>query len=380
LEIEQVKVHQVSLPFSIEFAHSLRKRSSVNNIVVEVIADKGRIRGYGEGAPRSYVTGESQESVSKAIRMFTEDNSFPWKLVDDSQIWDFVDGLPYTKKHNSAVCALEMSLLDALGKSQGKPMIEYFPKDFATNTVYYGASIPLSDKEGVIEVCQLIKKMGISKLRLKMGQDFEQNKGAIETVKVMFGDDYDLRIDINGAWDRELALKHLPLIKDYKVKVIEQPMMPGARDIAEFAEAIQNYSAVLMADESACSLREIERIIKEGYYKMVNVRLSKCGGFRNALKIIDHLRQKGIPFQIGCQLGESGLLSAAGRVLCLLCRDAAYYDGSYDGFILKENITVENVCFGPRGEAGPLGGSGLGVVVSSQSLKRLSTESITVKG
>jgi L-alanine-DL-glutamate epimerase-like enolase superfamily enzyme len=108
---------------------------------------------------------------------------------------------------------------------------------------------------------------------------------------------------------------------------------------------------------------------------MINVRLSKCGGFRNSLKIIDYLRTKGILFQIGCQLGESGILSAAGRALCLLCGDAVYYDGSYDEFMLKENTTLENVSFEPGGKAGPLNSPGLGVNVDAQRLKNISYHS-----
>ena len=122
----------------------------------------------------------------------------------------------------------------------------------------------------------------------------------------------------------------------------------------------------------------MEKIAKEGYYKMINVRLSKCGGFRNSLKIIDYLRTNGILFQIGCQLGESGILSAAGRALCLLCGDAVYYDGSYDEFMLKENTTFENVSFGPGGKAGPLKNPGLGVKVSPQHLKNICNDSETI--
>jgi len=345
---------------------------------VEVIANQGETKGYGEGAPRRYVTGESQESVIKTINHLLQEDSFPWELNDVSQIWDFVDRLADRKEHNSAICALEMTLLDALGKSQDINIIEYFPKDFSTSTIYYGATIPLANNQRIMELCQLIKKMRISKLRLKMGQDFKQNKEAIEIARLMFGDDYDLRIDLNGAWDHETAYKHVPLIKKYNVKVVEQPMIPGYQGLTKFAKIIQNYGVILMADESACSLEDLEEIIKDGNYKMINVRLSKCGGFRRSLRIIDRLRMNGLSFQIGCQLGESGILSAAGRALCLLCKDAVYYDGSYDRFMLKENITVEDVSFGRGGEAGPLDGPGLGVIINKESLMRLSNGSPSV--
>lgn len=374
MRIDQINIYKVTLPFSIDFRHARKKRSSVKNVIVEIIADQGNIKGYGEGAPRPYVTAESQESASKSVDNFVRKDSFPWELNEISQIWDFVDSLPNSKEHNSAICAIEMSLLDTLGKLQNRSTVDYFPKDFYVNKVHYGASIPLADTERIVEICRLIGKIGITQLRLKMGHDFQQNSGVFEAVKLMFGDNLGLRIDSNAAWDIDLAYEHIPLIEAHKVKIVEQPMWPEDPHIAEFAEALQNNGAILMADESACSLNEVKKVIKEGHYKMINVRLSKCGGFRNSLKVIEYLRYRGIPFQIGCQLGESGILSAAGRALSLLCGDAAYYDGSYDAFLLKENITLEHVSFGPGGEAKPLEGPGLGVDVSAQSLERLSTD------
>jgi L-alanine-DL-glutamate epimerase-like enolase superfamily enzyme len=107
---------------------------------------------------------------------------------------------------------------------------------------------------------------------------------------------------------------------------------------------------------------------------MINVKLSRSGGFRRTLRIIDYPRSSAIPFQIGCNLGESGILSAAGRGLCLLCSDATYYDGSYDRFLLRKNTTAEDVSFGLHGEAGPLNGPGLGVQVNSEALRHLCNE------
>jgi muconate cycloisomerase len=375
VRIDKVIIHQVRLPFSFDFSHSLRKRSYVNNIIVEIIAQQGEIIGYGEGAPRSYVTGESIESTVQSIRHFIAHDTFPRKLNDISQIMNFVGDITLGRKHNAAICALETALLDALGKSQHRHIIDYFSKDFIADNVYYGAPIPLDNHQKIMEICRLIKKMNINTLRLKLGKNLEQNKTILETVRSVFGGDYDLRVDINCAWDKELALRHIPLIQKYNVKAVEQPIMPDDPDISGVADLLQNIGVILMADESACSFDDVQKIVKEGYYKMINVRLSKCGGFKNSSRIIDYLRLNGIPFQVGCQLGESGILSAAGRVLCLLCRDATYYDGSYDEFLLEENVTFENVTFGEEGKAGPLNSPGLGVTVSPKRLKRISYDS-----
>ncbi len=380
MRIDEINIYRLLLPFSDEFAHSLRKRKSVKNIIVEIIADRGEINGYGEGAPRSYVTGEIQIHAVNVIKDLIERYPFPWDIDNVTQIWDFVDRLPKERVYNSAICALEISLLDSLARKEERPMIDYFSTDFLTDTIHYGAAIPLSSQKRITEVCGLIKGFKINKLRLKMGTDLEVNTEIFKTVRSFFGDDCDLRIDVNGVWNRELAFAHIPLIKEYRVKVVEQPFSPDDPGISQFAHEMQQCGVTMMADELACTKTDMQRIIGDGDYNMINVRLSKCGGFRRSLDIIELLRSYGISFQIGCQLGESGILSAAGRTLCLLCQDAVYYDGSYDAYLLKENVTTKDVSFGVGGIAGPLEGTGLGVQINRKTLERLSDpDVITIK-
>jgi L-alanine-DL-glutamate epimerase-like enolase superfamily enzyme len=372
MRIDEVRVHQIGLPFSGDFSHARRKASSAHNIIVEVIADHGKVRGYGEGAPRTYVTGESQESAAESVKALVMTKEYPWDLESVSEVWGFVERLHLGKEHHSALCGVEMALLDALGKAQSKPVLAYLPGDFFAGKVSYGAAIPLGSEERVTELCRLIRSLRVNKLKIKMGKDFEQNQKSMRIVRSLFGEECDLRVDVNGTWDRDLALKHLDLLVEHRVKVVEQPMMPGDADMGSFAREVRAHGMGLMADESACTLHEVEALIRQGWYNMANVRMSKCGGFRNSLKVVDLLRKEGLSFQIGSQLGETGILSAAGRAFCLINRDAAYFEGSYDKFLLRENITVEDVTFGLGGEAGPLKGYGLGVEVDQGKLGRLS--------
>jgi len=270
------------------------------------------------------------------------------------------------------VCALETALLDALGKGEKRAVVEYFPHDFLTKKVRYGATITLGDKERIQRLCTLARNWGIRDVRLKWGSCFQENKMAIEALESVFGGACDLRVDPNCAWDRELAVAHIPLLVRHKVKVVEQPLMPGNPAIAEFFRMVQPYGIILMACETMCTLKDVKRIEAEGCYSMINVKLYRTGGFRRSLRMIEEIRHCGLSFQIGCYLGESGVLSAAGRALSLLCGDAAYYDGSYDRFLLKENITTHDVSFGRNGEAGFLDGPGLGIEVNRELLVRLS--------
>jgi muconate cycloisomerase len=375
MKIEVINIFKISLPFTGDFSHARRKGASSENIVVELSTDQDGLKGYGEGAPRTFVTGESQEGAARSVRRLIKQSAiFPWELHDIEQIWNFIDSLSDKKYNNSAICAIETALLDLLGKWQSKGVMDYFPRDYFTAKITYSAGVPLTTPGRVSEICELIKGLKINRVKLKMGADMEENKATFRAFRSVFESDYDLRVDVNGAWTKGVALAHLPAIRDNGVKIVEQPMLPGDDDMGEVAASMQNAGIVLMADESACSMEEIEEIISKGLYQMINVRLSKCGGFRRSFKIIELLRNNGIAFQVGAQLAESGILSAAGRALSLLCKDSKYYDGSYDRFLLRENITKDDVSFGVRGEAGPLKGTGLGIEVDRATLLRLSTE------
>jgi L-Ala-D/L-Glu epimerase len=372
MRIETINLYRITIPFYGHFSISHQERRSSTRIVVEVVGGQGEIKGYGEGLPVESVTGETPETVLRDVASLAGKEFFPKNLRGISQIWDFVERLPDGKEHNAAICGLEMALLDALGKEQKQSILAYLPQHLSTPSIQYGAAITLGDRARIEQLCTMIKNIGLKHLRIKMGSDFEQNKTALETVSEVFGSECEQRIDPNGVWDFELAMSHLPLLTKHRVKIIEEPMARTSQGFTEFVEAARARGLTLMACESAPTLHDVKAIIQEGHYKMFNVKLCRSGGFHRTLQIIDHLRGEKIPFQIGCTLGEAGLLSAAGRALGLVCSDAVTYDGSYDRFILKENITEKDVTFGPGGKAGPLDGHGLGVTVESEKLARLS--------
>jgi len=157
MRIKEIIVDRILLPFASEFSHSLRKRLSVINVFVILKGDDGRILGCGEGAPRSYVTGEKPETMIANISKLIRYEKFPWELDDIEQIWNFIDALPSGKEMNASICALEMALLDALAKKQKRHVIDFFSHDYYTPSIMYGAVIPLSPENIVENVCLKIK-------------------------------------------------------------------------------------------------------------------------------------------------------------------------------------------------------------------------------
>ena len=380
MRIEKIIIYHLALPFNGEFSISRRGGTHSEIIVVEMIGEISAVRGYGEGVPIRVVTGETPESVIRDIVRFAAGPSFPWELEEVSRIWNFVDGFPDGKAHNAAICAMEMALLDVLGKHQNRPVMDFFSHTHLANRVHYGAPVTLGKKDRVAMLCRGIKALGINRIRIKMGKSLDQNQHALETAASLLGHDCELRIDPNGVWDRDLAFRHLPLMVKHNVNIVEEPMERDARGFSEYAAALRSEGIILMACESAPTLEDIKRIIDGKFYQMINVKLCRSGGFRKAIRMIDHIRKSPLSFQIGCTLGESGILSAAGRALCLLSKDAVNYDGSYDRFLLKKNTTMEPVSFGPKGKAGPLTDPGLGIQVNRRSLHQLTiSPTITIK-
>jgi muconate cycloisomerase len=90
----------------------------------------------------------------------------------------------------------------------------------------------------------------------------------------------------------------------------------------------------------------------------------------------------GLGYQLGCQVGETGILSAAGRQFAASIANIRYLEGSYDRFLVRERLTEEDVTFGWGGYAPALTGPGLGISVDEAALKRVTTgtEQFTVAG
>jgi muconate cycloisomerase len=370
MKINAINIYKVSLPFKLPFSHSRKKVISADNVVVEIVTDEPDLRGYGEGGPRLYVTGETQDSAIHVVGLLCLNPHFPWSIDNVGQVWNFANLVTAEKGHNSALCAVEMALLDLLGKKDDRNILHYLPKRYYTDQFLYGGTVPIANRQTVLKVCALLKEYDIKEIRMKMGRDLNQNRQAIEAVCQFENWKGGLRVDVNGAWDIGIAKMHLPLLVSHGVNVLEQPLMPEDPNWKELASMLRAEGIKLMADESVCSMEELDEAAKSRHFDMIHIRLSKCGGVLSSLKMIDRIRTEGLDYQVGCQLGESGILSAAGRALCAVCSDALYYDGCYDEFLLRENLTTEHVTFNHGGKATPLKGMGLGVSVDEANLNQ----------
>ena len=137
------------------------------------------------------------------------------------------------------------------------------------------------------------------------------------------------------------------------------------------AEVRRRVKTPLMLDESLCGPLDAERAAALGACDLFNLRLSKCGGFIPSLRLAQHARQHGLGYQLGCQVGETALLSAAGRHFACSVAGLRYLEGSYDRHLVREALGTRDITFRWRGRAPALAGPGLGIALDAQALERV---------
>ena len=125
-----------------------------------------------------------------------------------------------------------------------------------------------------------------------------------------------------------------------------------------------------MADESIVTLADARALINTDACDFFNLRLSKCGGLSRTLRVARMAEANGIRLQVGCQVGETAILSAAARHLVAYLESVAFVEGSYGTLLLEEDVSREPVHFGHGGRASLLKGQGLGVNVREEVLER----------
>jgi muconate cycloisomerase len=264
----------------------------------------------------------------------------------------------------AACCALELAILDAAGKTWGQPVAQFFGGQRLP--LIYSAVIPMLSQLGFNRLLEVIRDMQMSFVKIKVGD--ERDLQVLSRVRETLGHQVNLRVDANGAWSPDEAKERIDAMMPYGIAAVEQPVpkedLPGLKRVADVVDI------PVIADESLCLEHDAKDLASSGACQVFNLRLSKCGGIIAAARMYEIGQKEGIAAQLGCQVGETGILSAAGRQFAA-SRKLVYLEGSYSNYILKEDIVNEHVEFGPGGMAQPLKGNGLGVSVKEEALQRL---------
>ena len=364
--LKKIDLYLLQIQLCMPIKHYLADRTHSENLVVKVVTDSGEV-GFGEGIARQYVTGEVMESSLR----FLQDHLIPQlNGFHPSEPPDLIEALAELLSEDNraqapaACCALELAILDVAGKTWRQSIAQMLGG--GDQPLIYSAVIPMMSPPSFHRLLHLIRDMEMSFVKIKVGN--KRDTEVLSLAREILGHEVDLRVDANGAWSSEEAQKRIEAMMAYGISAVEQPV--PKEDIQGLKRLSEQVEIPIIADESLCLERDAKKLTSLDACQVFNLRLSKCGGILAANRLYEIARKKAIAAQLGCQVGETGILSAAGRQLAS-SRKLLYLEGSYSSYLLQDDIVNEPVEFGPGGVAQPLAGHGLGVSVNEETLQRL---------
>jgi L-alanine-DL-glutamate epimerase-like enolase superfamily enzyme len=380
VRVAQLTAWQARIPLKKTIRHASHARSDTDNIIVRCVLADGTT-GYGEGVPRAYVTGET---IASSLALLAK-SDVPAQLeeVDDfTRAVALAEGLRLARipgddrgcQGNATRCALELALLDAFGKHFGQPLSEvtrivaadlYEPR----SAVRYSGAITSARGMKARWAAWKMWIYGFRQLKVKVGMAGHDDVKRLGSIRRRVGRRMDLRVDANEAWSPAEAYQRILELKPFRISAVEQPV-PHAQ-VNELAAIRREVGVPIMLDESLCGMVDALRASERQTCDLFNLRLSKCGGFIPSLRLAQFARQHGLGYQLGCQVGETTILSAAGRHFASSVRDIRYVEGSYDRHLVTEALGTRDITFGWGGWAPALPGPGLGVAIDESALERV---------
>ncbi len=381
MRVKEITAWQVLIPLKKPIQHASHTRTETDNLVVRVVLDDGT-EGFGEGVPREYVTGETIDSAlallkrSQLPEQMEECTSFKstLALAERLRLAD-IPGDERGCQGNSARCAVELALLDAFGKHHRHPLSDV-TKLLAHDDLFepkahvrYSGAITSSEGRKIRIAAWKMWVYNFKQLKVKVGISGQDDVDRLGAVRWRVGKRMDIRIDANEAWTPANVRAKILELKPFGITAVEQPL-PHA-DAAVLREVRKDVGVPIMHDESLCSMIDAERAVGGETCDLFNLRLSKCGGFIATLRLAQFAQRHGLRYQLGCQVGETAILSAAGRHFAASVKDIRYLEGSYDNHLVKEALATTNLTFGWGGWAPALEGPGLGITIDPKALARV---------
>jgi L-alanine-DL-glutamate epimerase-like enolase superfamily enzyme len=344
-------IREIAIPFKIGFTHALASRNRTSAVVFEIITD-GNIHGFGEGTPREYVTGESIQATLATLRRVAE-RLRGTQLNNGDNVLERIRALQEglageLARAPSAKCAMELALLDTYGKLSSTSALNFFgPR--RTDKIFYSGIVSQGKTNDLLPILNRIKALGIKQVKIKAGQDPRSDFARLDTIQSVLGDDVELRVDANGAWDLEDAIERIERYCDHGLTIIEQPLPAERKEAYPLLLKRSPERVKIILDESICTYGDAVWFVENRGASGFNLKISKHGGLIDTLAIHRLATENGLRNQIGCHVGETSILTAAGTIFAALTADLFACEGAYGKLLLTHDITRHSLQFGAKG-------------------------------
>ena len=332
----ELTAQALDLTLNVPFRISRSVQHAAHNVLVHVEHDG--MTGIGEAAPSGFY-GEKYESVLMALSYFSE------HLGDDPMLIEDISAeLGRVMQGNAAARAsVDMALYDLAGQHLGVPVYQLFGLNPGRAPVT-SFTIGLDTPAAMARKAREAEQFPVLKIKLGTPNDLEIVR-AIRDVT-----DARLRVDANAAWTPKQAITTINRLEPYGIEFVEQPVAASDLDGLRFVR--EHISVPIFADESCVTLEDVPRMA--GRVDGINIKLMKCGGISQAVKMIATARALHLQVMLGCMIESSVAIAAAAQISPLV----DYAD--LDGALLVSDDPFEGVKI-ERGQLKLPDRSGLGV-------------------
>ena len=301
-----MKINYYKVPLKKRFPLAISRgvRSHSDNLFVSV--EKDGIIGWGEAAPGDSEGASSPEEVQQQLEHFIASG------IENLSITSCYDRAKAMGIAPCAYVALDIALWDWKAKKAGMPLHQLLglPKTHTPTSVTIGINTPEVVKE---RIPLLLEGTTVKSLKIKLG-----SPEGIAADKAMFSQvlessekyNVQLRVDANGGWNVTDAKHMMQWLADRKVDYIEQPLKEGEEAALKYL--YENRPLPIYVDESCRFSQNIPEWA--AHVDGVNMKLMKCGGITEALRIIATAKAFGLKTMIGCMSESSIAIAAAAAI------------------------------------------------------------------
>lgn len=311
MKITDIKLGILSVPLRAPFKTALRTVESVYDVIVEVHTDDGAV-GFGEAPATAVITGDTLGSIVGVIKENIS-KVLIGKDVDDFE--DLMIALQGCAVNNSnAKAAVDIALWDLYGQLHSIPV--YKLMGGARKTITTDITISVNDVDQMVADAVDAINRGYDCLKIKVGKEPEKDIARLAGIRQAVPANTLIRIDANQGWTPKEAVRILNGMqeKGLDIEFVEQPVKANDLDGLKY---VNDHSYVpVLADESVHSPADALKILQMRAADLVNIKLMKCGGLYNALKIATVAELYGAECMIGCMLEAKISVNAAIHLAC----------------------------------------------------------------
>ena len=311
MKIKDIRLAKISVPLRVPFKTALRSVDSVEDVIVEIVTDTGAV-GYGEAPPTGVITGDTTGAIIGAVRDHIAKTITGCDIDDFEKLMQLVQG---SIVHNSsAKAAVDMALFDLYGQLYDIPVYKLLGG--SRKNIVTDITISVNPPEQMARDAINAIERGYDCLKVKVGADPALDVARLSAVREAVGDDVLIRIDANQAWSPKQAVRILNEMqeKGLKLELVEQPVK--ALDIEGLRFVTERSYVPVLADESVFSPEDAMKIMQNHAADYINIKLMKCGGIYNALKILSAAEVYGVECMLGCMLEAKVSVNAAVELAC----------------------------------------------------------------